>query len=73
MSHPRNTAPATEANKLQAARRAVDDPAALARAARIVRVALARKRIALADLTPLDVPASRRELRSSAGGGHDAA
>lgn len=42
---------------LQAARledqvaRAVDDPAQLARAARIVRTALARQRLTLADLT----------------------
>jgi hypothetical protein len=38
---------------VQSAHRAVDDPAVLARAARIVRAALARKVITLADLTPL--------------------
>jgi hypothetical protein len=36
-----------------AAHRAVDDPAALARAARIVRAALARRKLTYADLTPL--------------------
>lgn len=40
----------------RSAYRAIDDPAALARAARIVRAALARQKIALADLTPLEPP-----------------
>ncbi|MGH3521954.1 MAG: hypothetical protein ACRDU4_03780 [Mycobacterium sp.] len=44
---------ATEAHQTHAAHRAVDDPAQLARAARIVRAALARKGLSLADLTPL--------------------
>jgi hypothetical protein len=35
---------------LNAAERAVDDPAALARAARIVRAALARNKLSLGDL-----------------------
>jgi hypothetical protein len=37
----------------QTAHRAVDDPLELARAARIVRAALARRRLTLAELTPL--------------------
>jgi hypothetical protein len=40
----------------QTAYRAVDDPVRLARAARIVRAALARQMIELADLTPLPDP-----------------
>lgn len=36
--------------------RAIDDPVQLAQAARIVRAALDRKRVALADLTPLPAP-----------------
>ena len=46
-----NTAPAVEAVKQYAAERAVDDPAKLGQAARIVRVALARKRLTIEDLT----------------------
>lgn len=38
---------------VNAAHRAVDDPAKLARAARIVRAALARQKISLDELTPL--------------------
>lgn len=38
------------------AQRAIDDPVKLAHAARIVRAALARQRITLADLTPLSAP-----------------
>lgn len=45
------TAPAQEANKRNAALRAIDDPAKLARAARIVRAALERQRLTLEDLT----------------------
>jgi len=40
------------------ARRAIDDPVVLGRAARIVRVALARKALTLADLEPMPDPAS---------------
>lgn len=47
----RNQPLAVAAHKRKAAERAVDDPAALARAARIVRVALERNRLTLADLT----------------------
>lgn len=47
------TSAATEAHKRNAAHRAVDDPAQLARAARIVRAALARQRLTLDELTPL--------------------
>lgn len=45
-----NTRPATEAHQHHAALRALDDPAKLDRAARIVRLALARRRLAPADL-----------------------
>jgi hypothetical protein len=44
----------------RAANRAVDDPAQLARAARIVRAALARQRLTLDDLTPPATPDSDR-------------
>jgi hypothetical protein len=37
----------------QTAHRAVDDPLELARAARIVRAALARRKLTLDELTPL--------------------
>jgi hypothetical protein len=47
---PTQTAAATEAHLRNAALRAVDDPATLARAARIVRAALARQRLTPADL-----------------------
>lgn len=53
MSKPLRTTAATEQHKVNAAHRAVDDPAQLARAARIVRAALTRRKLALADLTPL--------------------
>lgn len=52
MDQPVRTAAATEANRQHAAERWVDDPARLARAARIVRTALARKKLSLADLEP---------------------
>jgi hypothetical protein len=45
------TAAATEAVKQNAALRAIDDPAKLQRAARIVRTALARNRLTVDDLT----------------------
>ena len=44
------TAAATAAHLRNAAHRAVDDPVTLARAARIVRAALARQRLTLTDL-----------------------
>jgi hypothetical protein len=47
------TAAATAEHTRRAAHRAVDDPAQLARAARIVRAALARRKLTLAELTPL--------------------
>jgi hypothetical protein len=50
------TAAATQAVQRYAAERAVDDPAKLAKAARIVRAALARHRLSLDDLTPLPAP-----------------
>ncbi|WP_030443145.1 hypothetical protein [Actinoplanes subtropicus] len=50
-----NTAAATEARKRKTAVRAIDDPAKLARAARIVRAALASDRITIDELTT-DVP-----------------
>jgi hypothetical protein len=48
----RRTRRATEAHLQNAAIRALDDPARLAQAARIIRVALERNRISLADLAP---------------------
>ncbi|WP_406306262.1 hypothetical protein OHA61_34090 [Streptomyces sp. NBC_00885] len=57
---PARTTAATEAHARNAAHRAVDDPAQLARAARIVRAALARQRITLAELTPLPASPRRR-------------
>jgi hypothetical protein len=47
------TAKARAVRLAQTAHRAVDDPAQLARAARIVRAALARERISPDELTPL--------------------
>ena len=46
------TAAATEAVRQYAADRAIDDPVKLERAARIIRTAIARKRLRLADLEP---------------------
>jgi hypothetical protein len=43
----------------RSAHRAVDDPAQLERAARIVRAALERRKLTLAELTPL--PADQAE------------
>lgn len=45
------TAAATEAAAQLHADRAIDDPVKLARAARIIRTALARKRLTIDDLT----------------------
>lgn len=64
MTHFRTTA-ATEAVKQYAAERAIDDPAKLDRAARIVRAALARDMLSLDELVPSD--------RQSDGGGPVAA
>lgn len=47
-----NVAAAHEACRRYAAERAIDDPAKLARAARIVRMALERKRLTLAEVLP---------------------
>jgi hypothetical protein len=47
------TGKARAARLTQTAHRAVDNPVELARAARIVRAALARKRISLDELSPL--------------------
>lgn len=41
------------------AHRAVDDPVKLGRAARIVRAALARRKLTLDELTPLEIPERR--------------
>lgn len=49
------TAAATEATKQYAADRAIDDPVKLARAARIVRTALARRRLNLTDVLPSEL------------------
>lgn len=47
---PRNTKPALAAHMRKSAERAVDDPAKLAQAARIIRAALARQALTPADL-----------------------
>jgi hypothetical protein len=47
-----DTAPARAAMLQNAAERAIDDPVKLARAARIVRIALARQLLTLDELTP---------------------
>ena len=51
---PRNTdtRAATAAHQRYAVIRAVDDPKSLAKAAKIVREALRRQRLTLADITP---------------------
>lgn len=46
------TAAAAERNKQLAAERALDDPAKLERAARLIRLALERGRLAPADILP---------------------
>jgi hypothetical protein len=53
------TAKARAVRLTQTAHRAVDDPVQLARAARIVRAALARERISMTELTPLPVAPAR--------------
>jgi hypothetical protein len=55
------TAAATAEHTRRAAHRAIDDPAKLARAARIVRAALARRKLTLAELTPLPAGPDDRE------------
>lgn len=52
------TAAATAAHMERAVERALDDPAKLARAARIVRAALARKRLTVEDISPAAGPAT---------------
>jgi hypothetical protein len=47
------TAKARQVQLTRTAHRAVDDPVELARAARVVRAALARQRLSIDDLTPL--------------------
>lgn len=44
---------------IERAHRAVDDPVTLEKAARIVRAALARRKLTLDDLEPLPLPAPR--------------
>lgn len=50
--HEHRTAAALEARRQYAADRAIDDPIKLARSLRVVRTALARKRLRLEDLVP---------------------
>lgn len=50
MPEPSRTAAATAAVQQHAAERAIDDPAKLAKAARVVRLALERQRLSLDDL-----------------------
>ena len=57
-TEPSRTTAASERNRELGAERAVDDPVKLARAVRIVRIALARKRLALADLSAPDQEAA---------------
>lgn len=52
------TVAAASANQQYATERAVDDPVKLARAARIIRLALERNRLSVSDLT---LPASEQE------------
>jgi hypothetical protein len=54
MSDKDRTAAATATVQRHAAERAIDDPAKLARAARIVRLALERQRLTLDELLPTD-------------------
>lgn len=57
------TAAARAAHLNQAAQRAIDDPVKLARAARIVRAAIERRRLRLADIVDgPDVPSTTDEL-----------
>lgn len=56
MPEPSRTAAATAAVQRNAAYRAVEDPVVLARAARIVRAALERKKLRLADVLPDEAP-----------------
>lgn len=51
-----NTTAATEAVQQYAAERAIDDPAKLARAARIVRLALERRKLTEDDIRPASGP-----------------
>lgn len=57
-----DTAPATEAHVTNSAHRAVDDPKQLARATRIVRAALARRKLTHDDLTPLPDRRKRHQV-----------
>lgn len=54
-------AQARDKYQAQTAHRAVDDPVVLARAARIVRAALSRQKLTLADLPPLPEPGDGHE------------
>jgi hypothetical protein len=58
--NPKHPVAATREHMRRSAHRAVDDPARLAQATRIVRAALARKRLTLDELTPLDPPTPKR-------------
>jgi hypothetical protein len=51
---PEQTAAARQAHERNSALRAIEDPRQLARAARIVRVGLERRRLTLADVLPQD-------------------
>lgn len=65
MSANARTHAATEAAKDWHAQRAVDDPVKLAKAARIVRAALARKRLSLVDLAPIADDRQEPEARAA--------
>lgn len=67
------TAPARNAALRNAALRATDDPATLARAARIVRAALERGRLSAADLNGQIVASVNDTSAPEGGGDSDAA
>ena len=66
MASDAQTRAATDAHKRNSALRAVDDPAQLARAARIVRAALARRVLTPADLRGEIVKPSDADLPDEA-------
>lgn len=62
------TAKARAAVERNAALRAIDDPRQLARAARIVRAGLERKRLTLAEVLPVDHDAARARAAEAVDG-----
>lgn len=68
-----DTRPARQAKLRNAAHRAVDDPATLARAARIVRAALERGALTPTDLQGEVVKPADLDRGEQSGGAHDTA